>query len=226
MNEKITILDIQIDNYTAKRAMQEAMQYMETELVSIIEMVTVELLVYASEQEELRNYIKEIDLLLPRERAVLEATGVTASKQLKEATNAQFLKMFMSFLHKNRQAVFLLAATQDEEMQFRTYLETYYSGIHIVNTAVLSENSTSDDMIINAINGAEVSCVLVALPSPLQMSFAIRNRLALNARVWLGLGRTVMPQRTFYRKKNQIKNFIQNHIWKKELEKKQKEKEN
>ena len=42
MSKKISVLDISIDNFTAKEAMQEALAYMESDLVSVIELVTIE----------------------------------------------------------------------------------------------------------------------------------------------------------------------------------------
>ena len=35
MSKKISVLDISIDNFTAKEAMQEALAYMESDLVSV-----------------------------------------------------------------------------------------------------------------------------------------------------------------------------------------------
>ena len=42
MSKKISVLDISIDNFTAKEAMREALVYMESDLVSVIELVTIE----------------------------------------------------------------------------------------------------------------------------------------------------------------------------------------
>ena len=48
-------------------------------------------------------------------------------------------------------------------------------------------------MLINAINGEEVDCVLSALSSPLQEELISKNRNVMNARVWLGLGKDGIP---------------------------------
>lgn len=64
MNGKIRILDIEIDDRTAKEAMKETVRYMSTEPVSVIELVTVDTLMYAKTDPELKENIEECDLVL------------------------------------------------------------------------------------------------------------------------------------------------------------------
>jgi N-acetylglucosaminyldiphosphoundecaprenol N-acetyl-beta-D-mannosaminyltransferase len=54
--------------------------------------------------------------------------------------------------------------------------------------ATIEEQGASDDMLLNQINGAEAACVLSALPSPIEEQLVSRNKLLINARLWLGLG--------------------------------------
>ena len=49
--------------------------------------------------------------------------------------------------------------------------------------AKVSAKNRADDMLINAINGEEVDCVLSALSSPLQEELISKNRNVMNARV-------------------------------------------
>ena len=42
MNDKISVLDIDIDNYTAKEAMKETVRYLESDPVNVVELVTVD----------------------------------------------------------------------------------------------------------------------------------------------------------------------------------------
>ena len=58
MNEKIQVLNIGIDDCTAKEAMKQTVEYMGTEPVSVIELVTVDTVMYASEEPTLRASIE------------------------------------------------------------------------------------------------------------------------------------------------------------------------
>ena len=78
MNEKIQVLNIGIDDCTAKEAMKQTVEYMGTEPVSVIELVTVDTVMYASEEPKLRESIECVDLVLPGEKEILEGADVTA----------------------------------------------------------------------------------------------------------------------------------------------------
>lgn len=62
MNEKISVLDVAINGYTAKKAMKETVDYMHTEPLNIIEMVTVDTLMYAKEEPELRESMSQLEI--------------------------------------------------------------------------------------------------------------------------------------------------------------------
>ena len=64
MSEKINILDVEIDELTAKEALRESIRYMESEPISIIEMVTVDALMRISKVQNLIEDVRFFDLML------------------------------------------------------------------------------------------------------------------------------------------------------------------
>ena len=76
MNEKIKVLGVSINHYTAKEAMKKVMEYMETEPINVIEMVTMNTLSQLLNKEE-KPYIDEFDLTFAGDKSILEAAGVT-----------------------------------------------------------------------------------------------------------------------------------------------------
>ena len=95
MSKKISVLDISIDNFTAKEAMQEALAYMESDLVSVIELVTIESLMELGTEAELKEEIENFDLILAGNKTILEAAEITDDKCLRETQDKTFLKMFL-----------------------------------------------------------------------------------------------------------------------------------
>ena len=59
MNEKIKVLGVSINHYTAKEAMKKVMEYMGTEPINVIEMVTMNTLSQLLNKEEQKTYIDE-----------------------------------------------------------------------------------------------------------------------------------------------------------------------
>ncbi|MEZ3433275.1 MAG: WecB/TagA/CpsF family glycosyltransferase [Lachnospiraceae bacterium] len=219
MSEKINILDVEIDELTAKEALRESIRYMESEPISIIEMVTVDALMRISKVQNLIEDVRFFDLMLAGDKTILEAADVMERKILQETENRTYLKLFTRYLHKNHKRVYLLVESGEEGEKLYQYFEERYSGIQIAGLAKVSANDRADDMLVNDINGSEVDCVLSALSAPLQEEFIVKNKGVLNARVWLGIGRDILPMKGQSSGRDKFTRFVEKHIFKKEIEK-------
>ena len=181
MNEKINVLGVNIDSFTAKEAMKETIAFLESEPVSVIDVVSVDALMQMNDLPELKEKMNEFDMILPGEKLILEAAE---EPELPEEINMKlYLKMFMRYLHKNHKRLYLLVESEEEGQEAFRYLQKAYSGIQLVGLAKVSAEGRADDMLVNAINGSEVDCVLSALSVPLQEDFIAKNRNLLDARV-------------------------------------------
>ena len=76
MNETICVLDVEIDNCSAKQAMKASVEYMSTAVTNVVELVTIETLMSAKDKPDLRKAIGQSDLVLPGQEEILEAAGV------------------------------------------------------------------------------------------------------------------------------------------------------
>ena len=224
MNKKINVLDMQIDNCTAKEAMKQVVQFVQTEPVNVVKLVTADTMMKLAEVAELKQEMGCFDLVLAGEKEILQAAGITDRRSIQEVDTLLFVKMFMRFLHKNKKRVFLLMGLDEEALRFTTYLESYYPGIHVEGYVVVPDQDRADDMIVNHINGAEADCVLAVLSSPKQEEFVIRNKMLLNTRIWFGMGSVINFQAKVGSRKTRLQELIVKHIFKKEIEKENREK--
>ena len=196
MEEKISIFDIEMDNLTAKETMIQAMQFLESESIDTIEIMSMDMLLSGQEDMEWKEQVGRIGIVLPGDKEILTAADVHDRKRLQEAEERVFLRMFMKYLQKNHGRVYLLAETEEE----------------------------LEETVINDINGTETDCILSVLPSPYQEQFISENKALLNARVWFGcgpaLGRSYDDLRIFRRIKHF---FIKKTFWHR-VEKEQKDK--
>lgn len=220
MNEKIQVLDLEIDNLTAKDAVKRVVSYMETEPVSVVEMVTMNTLGKFQQDETAKELFGSFDIALASDKGILEAAGVKDERRLKEVDELLFIKMVMRFLHKNSARVFLLAEDEADLQKLEMYMQEDYSNIQVVDKATMEDNGASDDMLLNLVNGAEAECILSALSSPMEEQFIFRNKSLVNARVWLGFGNLLdelKKEKTAFQK---VKEFILRQLLKKEMAKK------
>lgn len=193
MSETICVLDVKIDNCSAKQAMKASVEFMGTAATSVVELVTIETLMLARDKPGLKEVIEQSDLVLPGQEEILEAAGVIDARYIQETRNQTYLRMYLKYLHKNHSRVYLLVETEEEADRLTAHLVSRYRGIQIAGAAKVASGTDMDDMLVNAINGGEVDCVIAILSSPIQEEFIARNRSLINARMWLGAGKLMEP---------------------------------
>lgn len=223
MSGRINILDIDIDNFTAKEAMKQFVSSMQSEPLSIIEMMTADSLMQMDETPELKDCISYFDLVLAADTTILESADVADAKNLRDIEENVFLKMLLRYIHKHHKRVYLLVESEAEGEKLLHYLEHCCRGAQIEGIAKISAVDRADDMVVNAINGADIDCVISSLSSPLQEDFVTKNRNILNANVWLGLGKTVFPLEGAGLAPNRIAQYVVRKIFRKEMERRKRE---
>lgn len=219
MQEKIQVLEVELDNCSAKEAMKRVVEHMDIERLNVVEMVSMNTLARFQEAELDAALFEDFDLVLPSDRGILQAAGIHDERRLKEVDDLLFIKMIMRYLQKNHISVFLLSETEDLRIQFENYINEEYSNLKIVESTSLEERGSSDDMLLNVINGLEVDCILSTLSSPLEESLISKNKSLVNARVWFGFGPLI---REINKEKKGLQKFKENilrKILKKEVEK-------
>ena len=222
MQEKIQVLEVELDNCSAKEAMKRVVEYVNMERMNVVEMVTMNTLARFQESEEDAKLFELFDLVLPSDRGILQAADIHDERRLKEVDELLFIKMVMRYLQKNHIKVFLLSETEVSRLQFEQYIQEEYGGLKIIGSISLEEHGNSDDMFLNLINGAEVQCVLSTLPSPLEENLISKNKSLVNARVWFGFGPLIREINKEKKGWQKFKENILRRILKKEVEKQKK----
>ena len=218
----MNVLSVQLNDYTAKDAMKVITEYMETETVNTVEIVTADILMRVAQTEGLKENIEQLDMVLAGDEAILEAVGIEEKKKLQEAHNRVFMKMVLHYFHKSHRKLFILADSVEEAGNLKRYLQEEYGAVEVAGTAVVPNDESADDMITNQINGAEVDCILASLGTPKQEEFIARCKNVLSARLWLGIGRETA---LFPKKENwmeSLRDFFERKILKREMEKEKK----
>ena len=225
MDQTVNVLNVRLDNYTAKDAMKLITEYIETEPLNTIEVVTPDVLMRASEMEGVKELIEQYDMVIAGDDAILESAQVNEKKK-QDVRNRLFLKMVFRYFHKNHVRIYLLADTEEEIQKMKAYFDEERRGIEIVGSSVVPDDDSADDMIINEINGAEVDCILAGLSSPVQEYFLGRCKNVLNAKIWLGIGKIELFLTDKIPLKDALKDFIEKKVLKRKIELEKKKQEN
>lgn len=186
MKRTVQVFGLDIQVLTAKEAMKAAIRYLEEETANTIEIVTLETLMNESANEQWREQMQQMDLLLAGEQALVETTDHHDKVLLRELENRLFLRMFFKYLQKNKKKLFLLAESEAELERMKEILHSYAHSLRVAGQAVLPPDSGLEESIINEINGIEPDCILSGLPSPRGEKFTAESRPLLNARLLVG----------------------------------------
>lgn len=219
MDKKISVLDIAIDDYTAKEAMQKTVEYMTSEPINTIRILNAGSLVTAAESESFKESVEQFDMVLAGDISLLETAGVEESSRLKETGSRIYLKMFFRYLNNNHKRVFLLTGSTEEMDKLEQCLRNDYRHIQIAGSLSMTNGDMADDMIVNEINGTETDCIISIIEYPLKEEFVLKNQAQIDARLWMVLGAQFMPLRQKSRIKTRLLELWAKRVLKKESEK-------
>ena len=186
MNEKINILNIELYQTSAKAAMQKVVQYMESDSINTVEIITMDMLLKGKDMPGWKEAVESLNLVLPGETEILEAAGVREKTLLRDTAGQVFLKMFLRYIQRNKKRVFLVAQSETELLEMESAIREHDRKLILAGRGVLPPDGAGIEQVINAVNGAETDCIFSLLPSPEQELLIQRNSALLNARVWFG----------------------------------------
>ena len=101
MEEKINILDLELDCITAKSAMIQAMQFFDSDSLDTIEIMSMSALMECRDDERWKEKAGESEMLIPGESEILRAADVSDRTIFKETDEGTFLKLFIKYIQKN-----------------------------------------------------------------------------------------------------------------------------
>ena len=129
MEEKINILDLDLDCITAKDAMIQAIQFLDSESLDVIEIISMNALMEYQDNAQWRNLTAEMGMLIPGEAEILKAADISDRTKLKEAEEGTFLKLFIKYLEKKRKNIYVLAQSEEEYLMTEEILRKRNRGI-------------------------------------------------------------------------------------------------
>ena len=131
MGGRIRVLDINIDNFTAKEAMKQFIDSMQSEPISVIEMVTADSLMQMDSIPELKDEVCYFDLVLAGDTTILESTDITEKRSLREIQERTFLKMLLRYINKHHKRVYLLVESEEEGQEFYNTWRVLTGGLRL-----------------------------------------------------------------------------------------------
>jgi len=188
MIKKIDILGIKIDNYTVREAMLQVEMYLNSTEMNTIETISMEMLVRAGNDVEVKECIEQLDLAIIGEKDILKAAGVESAQRMKETEENEFFTEFMKRIVRNNKTVYLFGETKEQVELLKDFLAERQNRINVTGSYSLEECADDLDKAVNEMNIAAPDVLISILKTPEQEYFLKQNKGKLCAKIWYGLG--------------------------------------
>ena len=90
MGNKVTVLGVDISAVTAREMLAQTVRFMQNERVNTVEVVTKEMLIQCQSNETWREWMQEMDLLIPGDCDIFDVAGITENNILKDVQSRLF----------------------------------------------------------------------------------------------------------------------------------------
>ncbi len=189
MDDKIEVLGIHIDYRNVDASMQCVSDFLQTDALNTVGIITMNALLAAAENPVQREYLEQLDLGVIGEKEVLEAAGITSGQIYEETEGDEFIARLFWKLITGNYTFFLLGENDEEVRALDTYVKETYPDIRVCGQASEpEEDQHSTDWIVNEINGSGADVIISGLKGSSQTAFLLENRKKINGKIWLSLG--------------------------------------
>lgn len=188
MSKRIEVLGIDIDNHTVRESMFLLEEYANTDGVNLTGVITSDLLMQATEYEEIRNVINMMDLRLVGDISILEVLEETFDQQAGEIQRRELEEVFLNSLIRKRKKIFWISDNEKDYEILAEYKEQNYPKLDIGGSylgLIEEENLAS---ILNEINSVAPDVLIIQTADwrRLGMLLQVRNQLNIKLCVCLG----------------------------------------
>ena len=178
---------MELKDYPVREAMRLVDTYLCDAKVDIVSFLSMDLLMQAGEDEELRDWISSVDLIVPISTEILKVAGIGGRSRLAEVEEGRFRKELLKRLSDDNRTAFLLVQKEEETEFLAQYLEKAAPKISIVGSYAFENLNGDPDEIVNEINSTFPDVVFSLLSSPDRECFARDHKAKLNAKLWIVL---------------------------------------
>ncbi|MCI5648642.1 MAG: WecB/TagA/CpsF family glycosyltransferase [Fusicatenibacter sp.] len=190
MNAEVEILGVAVKNKRVDAAMSQVEEYLKNDKLNTIGIVTMQMLMQASQDDRWKKYIADFDMTVICETEVLDAAGFDPEEPIyEEVESNEFIARLFWYLIQKACRIYVLGDTEGEAKALEKYLVETYPGILIAGSAVVNSlEEASYDSLINEINSKTVDVIVSGLAGTRQDQFVLENSSKINAKIWFSLG--------------------------------------
>ncbi|MBQ9505471.1 MAG: WecB/TagA/CpsF family glycosyltransferase [Lachnospiraceae bacterium] len=187
---QIELLGLKLQDYSVREAMRLLHVYVNDDVCNKIDFVTHELLLSASENPELADYIQGADMTVFASSDILEAANMSGRAREREIESNLFLKGMLRKFSKEKRGIYSITSSEEAAEALKTELLGINEGLKFCGGSVAQTVDADMDSIVNDINSVIPDVVVIRLPAGMGEKFMAVNSMKINSRLLVSLGDT------------------------------------
>ena len=189
MSSRKELAGVRIDICSLREALHKIEHYLASDGLHAVETVSMKTVVTAGEDEQVRQCLENMDLVVPSDKEILMELGVTSRKWLDEAREHRFASEALRGVIRAKYSVYLLCETRTQMDTLCKFLRNSFGNVpYVCGDAVWEEAGEDVEQIVNEINAVSPQMFFSMLSTPRQEKFLAEHRQMLNAHLWFGVG--------------------------------------
>lgn len=214
MSKRVQVLGIDIDNHTVRENMFLLEEYVNSDGLNFVCVVTPDLLVEAYENVDVSELLEQMDMCLIGDVAILEVLEEPYGQQAGEIQSRELEENFLSALIRKRKSVYWLSDDESDLEHLKVYMEQHYPKLNIAGIYTGSMDEDKIDALVNDINSVAPDVILLqtAYTSRLQTMWQVKNQL--NAKLCVGLSYRIRSKYFSPNRNSKIKSLIDQTMFK------------
>ena len=183
----IDVLGMHITDYPIKEAIKHALKYIGNGAMNTIFYVSSPVLLEAGENQQQREWLESMDMLLYGEPTVLDVLGENTRERKNEIKQDAFLHEYIKKIARGKQRVYLILDSQEKADQLNEYLHDLHESVNVIGTYIWDEENSKAEDLVNELNDVSPDVIISKLPNLVQQKLICENRRMINASVWIAL---------------------------------------
>ena len=193
--KRYSVLGISLMDFSAREGLRRAERFLQTGALNTTSYINAQSLAAASRDEQIKQYLEEMDLIFCLEPDILEAAGIASPGRVREIEDRVFLREFLKRLRRQRDKVYLIGDTVKQAEALREMLLKVQENLNIAGARGYEEFEEQPERLMNELNEAAPKVIFSRMTFPTDLALMHAGRKFLNAELWVALPDTKLKER-------------------------------
>lgn len=217
MAKNIQVFGIDLETYTVRENMQFLEDFVTSEEMNIVSVVSPYMLNAALNNEELHNFIKECDLRIIADTVILEVADDKYEQQYSQIRKMELEEQFLKYLIRKKKKIFAFFGDREQLKRFENYVGENYPDLIVAGTCGDGIEEIEIENIINEINSADVDVLLLNFHSPNQEKFIMDYKQLLHTKLCICMGDGVRSRYSSGVRISKLKGLLDQTLFKRKV---------